>query len=171
VQFMPQEVARGGRTCLGHSFVPSVTGSWAEYVTFVGTREMSMEKEHAGAPSSNAEWTLPTGAVGFDVGSSRDCTGLSISGDGGIAWMTVSEVVSEQEYVDGRLLFKIDGTCDCCGEEGKMFVPNPSCTYTYGGEARLATRYRNVVQDKLYCRACLKGLWVAEELMDERQDP
>ena len=69
-------------------------------------------------PSSGSGWTLPTDAVGFDAGNSRDCTGLSISGDGGIAWMTVSEVVSEQEYVDGKLLFKTDGACDCCGEVG-----------------------------------------------------
>ena len=55
------------------------------------------------------------------------------NGGSSTVWATVSRVVSEQEFVEGRLFFKTDGRCVACGQEGKMFVPNPSNTYTRGG--------------------------------------
>ena len=125
-----------------------------------------MATVNAGAPSNGSEWTWPTGVTVFDVGNSRGYGGSYTSVGGDTVWTTVSRVVSEQEFVEGRLFFKTDGRCVACRQEGKMFVPNPSNTYTWGGGLD-PVRDRDFPADDCLCRACLKSWLVAKELMGD----
>ena len=115
-------------------------------------------------PSNGSGWTLPTGVVGSDVSSYHGLGNFTPYGGSSTGWATVSRVVSEQEFVEGRMFFKTDGRCVACGRDGKMFVPNPSSTYTWDGGLH-PVRDRDFPADDCLCRECLRGLLVARELM------
>ena len=115
---------------------------------------------NAGAPSSNAEWTWPTGAVGLDVGSSQGSSSYVTCAESNTAWVMESKVVSEQEFRGNRMFLLMPGKCESCGAEGKVYSELKTRAWI-GSDEQV---YHGVAPLQV-CSKCLDGWLVAQELM------